>query len=287
MAVKIRLARKGRKKLAFYHIVVADSRSPRDGRFIERLGLYDPNSNPATIELDFDRSLEWLQKGAQPTDTCRAILSYKGVMLKKHLLEGVKKGAFDEAEAERRFNEWMADKQKRIDGKRASIQSAEEQSRRERIDAEKLISDTRAAEIAKRNAELAEEEAAAAAEPAEESAETTATEAPKDEPAAEAPADEAPAAEPAEESAETTAAEAPKEEPKAEPSPEESATEPTPEEPASEAKAEPASEEAGEAEADSEAKAKEEKGADAEPKEEKGADAADNTGDGDEEKPAS
>lgn len=256
MAVKIRLARKGRKKLAFYHIVVADSRSPRDGRFIERLGLYDPNSNPATIELDFDRSLEWLQKGAQPTDTCRAILSYKGVMLKKHLLEGVKKGAFDEAEAERRFNEWMADKQKRIDGKRASIQSAEEQSRRERIDAEKLISDTRAAEIAKRNAELAEEEAAAAAEPAEESAETT-------------------------------AAEAPKEEPKAEPSPEESATEPTPEEPASEAKAEPASEEAGEAEADSEAKAKEEKGADAEPKEEKGADAADNTGDGDEEKPAS
>ncbi len=287
MAVKIRLARKGRKKLAFYHIVVADSRSPRDGRFIERLGLYDPNSNPATIELDFDRSLEWLKKGAQPTDTCRAILSYKGVMLKKHLLEGVKKGAFDEAEAERRFNEWMADKQKRIDGKRASIQSAEEQSRRERIDAEKLISDTRAAEIAKRNAELAEEEAAAAAEPAEESAETTATEAPKDEPAAEAPADEAPAAEPAEESAETTAAEAPKEEPKAEPSPEESATEPTPEEPASEAKAEPASEEAGEAEADSEAKAKEEKGADAEPKEEKGADAADNTGDGDEEKPAS
>ena len=103
MAVKIRLARKGRKKLAYYHIVVADSRSPRDGRYIEKIGNYNPVTDPATIEIDFNKALDWLQKGAQPTDTCRAILSYKGIMLKKHLLEGVKKGAFDEAEADRRL----------------------------------------------------------------------------------------------------------------------------------------------------------------------------------------
>src|SRR6056297_3850010 len=100
MAVKIRLARKGRKRKAFYHIVVADSRAPRDGRFIEKLGVYSPITDPATIELDFDKALGWLQNGAQPTDTCRAILSYKGVLYKKHLLEGARKGAFDEAEAE-------------------------------------------------------------------------------------------------------------------------------------------------------------------------------------------
>jgi len=107
MAVKIRLARKGRKRLAYYHIVVADSRSPRDGRYIEKIGKYNPLSNPASIELDFDKALGWLQNGAVPTDTCRAILSYKGVLIKKHLLEGVKKGAFDEAEATKRFEEWM------------------------------------------------------------------------------------------------------------------------------------------------------------------------------------
>ena len=96
MAVKIRLARKGRKKLAFYHIVVADSRSPRDGRYIEKIGSYNPVTDPATIDIDFNKALDWLQKGAQPTDTCRAILSYKGVMFKKHLLDGVKKKAFSE-----------------------------------------------------------------------------------------------------------------------------------------------------------------------------------------------
>ena len=182
MAVKIRLARKGRKKLAFYHIVVADSRSPRDGRFIERLGLYNPNTNPATIELDFDRALGWLQKGAQPTDTCRAILSYKGILLKKHLLEGVRKGAFDEAEAERKFTEWMTEKEKSIDMKRSSLEKSGEEKKRKRIEEEKLISETRAAEIAKKNAALAareageaepeQEEAVAEAEPAAESEES-------------------------------------------------------------------------------------------------------------------
>ncbi|MFO7575124.1 MAG: 30S ribosomal protein S16 [Bacteroidales bacterium] len=172
MAVKIRLARKGRKKMAFYHIVVADSRSPRDGRFIERLGLYDPNTNPATIEIDFDRSLEWLQKGAQPTDTCRAILSYRGILIKKHLLEGVKKGAFDEAEADRRFNEWLAEKDKSIDLKRSSLEKDGEEKKRKRIEEERLINETRAAEIVKKAAALAASEAAGA-EPSEEVAEVS------------------------------------------------------------------------------------------------------------------
>ena len=107
MAVKIRLARHGKKGFAFYHIVAADSRAPRDGKFIEKLGTYNPNTNPATIDLNFEKALGWLQKGAQPTDTCRAILSYKGVLYKKHLLGGVAKGAFTEAEAEARFNKWL------------------------------------------------------------------------------------------------------------------------------------------------------------------------------------
>ena len=150
MSVKIRLARKGRKKLAFYHIVVADSRSPRDGRFIEKLGTYDPNTNPATIDLNFDKALGWLLNGAQPTDTCRAILSYRGVMMKKHLLEGVKKGAFDEAEAEKRFSEWLLNKEKSIDMKRSSLVLTSEEKKRKRIEEEKLINETRAAELAKK-----------------------------------------------------------------------------------------------------------------------------------------
>ena len=107
MAVKIRLARHGKKGYAFYHIVAADSRAPRDGKFIEKLGTYNPNTNPATIDLNFEQALGWLLKGAQPTDTCRAILSYKGVMYKKHLLGGVAKGAFTEAEAEARFGAFL------------------------------------------------------------------------------------------------------------------------------------------------------------------------------------
>ncbi|MDX1315863.1 MAG: 30S ribosomal protein S16, partial [Eudoraea sp.] len=117
MPVKIRLARRGRKFATIFNIVVADSRAPRDGKFIEELGQYNPNTNPATITLDFDKALDWLQKGAQPTDTCRAILSYKGVLYKKHLLEGVKKGAFDEAEAEKRFQTWMKEKEAKIQAK--------------------------------------------------------------------------------------------------------------------------------------------------------------------------
>ncbi len=160
MAVKIRLAKKGRKKLAYYHIVVADSRSPRDGRYIERIGTYNPVTDPATIELDFNRALDWLQNGAQPTDTCRAILSYKGVLLKKHLLEGVKKGAFDETEADRRFNEWMKQKEEKIDSKKSRLEKAEDDSRKIRLEAEKRINEARAAELAKKNAELEAKKAA-------------------------------------------------------------------------------------------------------------------------------
>ena len=107
MSTKIRLARHGRKGRPFYHVVIADSRAPRDGRYIEKIGTYNPNTNPATIDLKFDRALYWLMTGAQPTDTASRILSYKGVLLKKHLLEGVKKGAFDEAAAEAKFEAWM------------------------------------------------------------------------------------------------------------------------------------------------------------------------------------
>jgi len=181
MAVKIRLARKGRKKLAFYHIVVADSRSPRDGRYIEKIGSYNPLTNPATIELDFDKALGWLQNGALPTDTCRAILSYKGVLMKKHLFEGVKKGAFDEVEATRRFDEWMKQNEAKIEAKKLHLEKSADEDLVKRLALEKKVNEARAAKLAKRNAELAAK-AAAEASPAEAAVET-------------APADEAAQAE--------------------------------------------------------------------------------------------
>ena len=136
MPVKIRLQRRGRKFATIFSIVAADSRAPRDGKFIEELGQYNPNTNPATITLDFDKSLEWLQKGAQPTDTCRAILSYKGVMYKKHLLEGVRKGAFDEAEAEKRFQVWMTDKEAKVQAKVDQLAAEKDSSAKKRLEAE-------------------------------------------------------------------------------------------------------------------------------------------------------
>ena len=172
MAVKIRLARKGRKKLAFYHIVVADSRSPRDGRYIEKIGSYNPVTNPATIELDFDKALGWLQNGALPTDTCRAILSYKGVLIKKHLLEGVKKGAFDEAEATKRFEEWLKQNEAKIDAKKSGLEKSQDDELGKRLIVEKRVNEARAAKLAKRNADLAAK--AAAGDKAEAVAEETA-----------------------------------------------------------------------------------------------------------------
>ena len=172
MAVKIRLARHGKKGFAFYHIVAADSRAPRDGKFIEKLGTYNPNTNPATIDLNFEKALGWLQKGAQPTDTCRAILSYKGVLYKKHLLGGVAKGAFGEAEADAKFEAWKNNKQSGLAALKAKDEEAKKAEAKARLEAEKKVN----AEKAKA---LAEKKAAEEAEKA----------------AAEAPAEEAPAAE--------------------------------------------------------------------------------------------
>ena len=172
MAVKIRLARKGRKKLAYYHIVVADSRSPRDGRYIELIGKYNPLTNPATIELDFDKALGWLQNGAVPTETCRAILSYKGILIKKHLLEGVKKGAFDEAEATKRFDEWMKQNEEKIESKKSSLEKSRDEELVGKLAAEKKVNEVRAARLAKKQADLAAKaEAADKAEAVAEKAE--------------------------------------------------------------------------------------------------------------------
>ena len=154
MAVRIRLARKGRKRKAFYHIVVANSRSPRDGRYIEKIGLYNPITDPAIVELDFDKALGWLQKGAVPTDTCRSILSSKGVLLKRHLLEGVKKGAFDETEAERRFDEWKKQHDARLDAKKTGLEKSLEDELAKRLDAEKKINEARAARVARKQTDL-------------------------------------------------------------------------------------------------------------------------------------
>ncbi|HBF88318.1 MAG TPA: 30S ribosomal protein S16 [Bacteroidales bacterium] len=152
MPVKIRLQRKGKKRFAYYHIVIADSRAPRDGRTIQQLGVYDPNSNPATIELDFDRALSWLQKGAQPTDTCRAILSYKGVMYKNHLLNGVTKGALTEDQVEAKFQDWLKAKEGKIDAKIVRLEKAEKDDVSKRFKAEEKVKAERAEAIAKKNA---------------------------------------------------------------------------------------------------------------------------------------
>ncbi|MFN3528361.1 MAG: 30S ribosomal protein S16 [Bacteroidia bacterium] len=182
MSVKIRLQRHGRKGKPIYHIVVADARAPRDGRFIERLGLYNPNTNPATIDLNLDKSVEWLFNGAQPTDTCRAILSYKGALTKKHLLEGVKKGALSQEEAEKRFENWMEEKASKVSGKSSNL-SAEAQKRKQaQLDAEAKIKEARAAAILAKNspvAEAIEEEVAEVAEEAVEETDSTGTEAPE------------------------------------------------------------------------------------------------------------
>lgn len=204
MPVKIRLARHGRKRYAYYHIVVADSRAPRDGKYIERIGSYNPNTNPATIELDFDKALTWLGKGAQPTDTTRAILSYQGVLMKKHLLEGVKKGAFDEAEAERRFQKWMEDKEAKIQAKKDLLSSETEKDRKGRLEQEAKVNAERAEKLAKRNAELAAEAEAETKEEAPDAEEAT------EEIQEEAPAEEPKVEEPKAEEAEETKAEEPK-----------------------------------------------------------------------------
>lgn len=195
MATRIRLQRHGKKSYAFFHIVVADQRSKRDGRFIEKLGVYNPNTNPATIDLNFDSAVDWVMKGAQPSDTARAILSYKGVLMKKHLLEGVNKGALTEEQAEEKFTKWMADKQSRIQAKRDNLSKQAQEDLAKRLEEEAAVSKKRAEELAAKNAPEVEE--APAEEAAAEATEEATEEAPAEvEPAAEeAQAEEAPAAE--------------------------------------------------------------------------------------------
>jgi small subunit ribosomal protein S16 len=167
MPAKIRLSRQGRKGRPFYHLVVADSRAPRDGRYIENLGLYNPLTNPATIEIDFDKALTWLQKGAQPTDTVRSILSYKGILMKNHLLNGVKKGAFSAEEAELRFERWLKEKEVKIDAKKESLLKSKEDEVKEKLEAETKARALKAEEVAKKNAKAAaaEKEEASSEEP--------------------------------------------------------------------------------------------------------------------------
>ena len=178
MATKIRLQRHGRKNYAFYPIVIADSRAPRDGKFIERIGSYNPNTNPATITLNFERALYWLNCGALPTDTVRTILSNEGVLLMKHLQGGVKKGAFDEAEAQRRFDAWKQQKQANVDALRASMATKAELAVKERLAEEQAKNQAKAEVVAKKRAEIAAAKAAAEAEAAAQEAPAEAAEAP-------------------------------------------------------------------------------------------------------------
>ena len=145
MPVKIRLQRHGKKGKPFYWIVAADSRAKRDGRFLEKLGSYNPNTNPATVELDVAGAVQWLENGAQPTDTARAILSYKGAMLKHHLNGGVKKGAFSEEEAQKRFDAWLSEKEAKVQAKADGLAKAESDARAKALEAEKAVSDARIA----------------------------------------------------------------------------------------------------------------------------------------------
>lgn len=185
MLTKLRLQRYGHKNYAFYHIVAAEVKASRNGKFIQKIGTYNPNTNPATIDLNFEAALQWLMNGAQPTDTVRNILSSEGVLLKKHLLGGVKKGAFDEAEAEKRFQAWKDKKAASLQAVSDKMESSKDAAAKKQKEAEEAKSAARAEAIAKKKAEALEVEAAKAVEEAKATA------------AAEAPATEevAPAAE--------------------------------------------------------------------------------------------
>ena len=193
MPTKIRLQRHGKKRYAYYHVVVADARAPRDGKFIEKLGTYNPNNNPATIDINFDRSLHWVKEGAQPTDTVRALLSYKGVMHKDHLDRGVVKGALTQEQADKKFDAWMTEKATKVDGKKDSLVKAADADAKARLAAETEVKNKRSSALLAKQSELAAAAEAAAAEKAalanpvvEEATSETATE----EVAAEAPAAE-------------------------------------------------------------------------------------------------
>lgn len=166
MAVKIRLQRHGKKDRAFFHLVVADSRAPRDGAFIEKLGVYNPNTNPATIDINFDSTLTWLQNGAMPTNTCRAILSYKGVLMKKHLLDGVKKGAHTAEQADKKFSAWLQEKESKVNAKKDGLARGKQSEAAKRLESEKAAKEAKAAKIAAKAVPAVEEAPAASSEEA-------------------------------------------------------------------------------------------------------------------------
>ena len=216
MPVKIRLQRHGKKGKPFYWVVAADSRAKRDGRYLEKLGTYNPNSNPAKVDLNIDHAVSWLEKGAQPTDTARTLLSYKGVMLKHHLNGGVRKGALTQEQADTKFAAWLEEKETKIQAKKDGLTQAESDARAKRLADEKAVSDKRLADAAAAEAELEAAEAAAeaeleAAEAAAEAEATEATEVVEEAPAeetTEAVVEEAPAAEATEDEAASEANEA-------------------------------------------------------------------------------
>jgi small subunit ribosomal protein S16 len=176
MPVKIRLQRHGKKGKPFYWIVAADARAKRDGKFLDKLGVYNPNTNPATIELDVDGAVKWLNNGAQPSDTAKRLLSYKGALLKHHLLGGVRKGALTEEQAEEKFNAWVADKDAAIAAKVSGLSKEQEAEKAKALAAEKAVNDKRIADAQALEAEAAAEVAAAEAAAAEEAAAEEATE---------------------------------------------------------------------------------------------------------------
>ena len=205
MPVKIRLQRHGKKGKPFYWVVAADARAKRDGRYLEKLGTYNPNSNPATVDLNIDHAVSWLEKGAQPTDTARTLLSYKGVMLKHHLNGGFRKGALTQEQADTKFAAWLEEKETKIKAKKDGLTQAESDARAKRLADEKAVSDKRLADAAAAEAELEAAEAAAEAEATE--ATEVVEEAPAEE-TTEAVVEEAPAAEATEDEAASEANEA-------------------------------------------------------------------------------
>lgn len=170
MAVKIRLQRHGKKNFAFFHIVVADSRAPRDGRYIEQVGSYNPNTNPATIVLNSERALAWLKVGAIPTLTARRILSYEGVLLRHHLDGGVAKGALTQAEADKKWNDWKAQRDAKVEAKKSNLKLAAVEAKKAAKAEETKVNEARAEALAKKAAELAAKQAVEAEAPAEEAA---------------------------------------------------------------------------------------------------------------------
>ena len=184
MPVKIRLQRHGKKGSAFFHIVIADGRAPRDGKFIEKIGTYDPKTNPATIDIEFDKAIAWLQKGAQVTDTTKAILSYKGVMYKNHLIKGIAKGALTQEQADAKFEKWLSEKTGKIETKTSKLATAKTDHYKKRMDEEQKAKEVKTAKIA---AKLAATEATPVVETPAATTEAPAT----DSPATEEPKTEA------------------------------------------------------------------------------------------------